>query len=551
MEETEVDPSSSSSAPPLHPHQTQETSSSSSSPPPLTNGITATTAEAQEKEEEEDESSSATATTSKQQMKEKQKAEEEVEEEEEGEEGRSSSSSTTRTVVEDEDELDVYYQQHWPKHKKHIFILSSAGKPIYARYGDEQKICGFMGVIQAICSTVASSGDTLHYLVAGDHKFVFVVKEPFIYVTVSQTGEPVMHLRRQLEYVHSQIISTLTAGVTKIFQTRAHFDIRGLLTGTEKFLDNLIRLMETEASFIVDSVQCLRLPQSVRSFIATVLQSIQTEDLAYAVLISNHKLVNFMQPRRHLLHPEDLQLIFNFINSSTSFRNSESWTPLCLPKFNDKGYLHAYVCYLMEDLCLLLISINNELFFRLSESKRVIDKGLSAGGAMDAIAKSFREPPYTLRDIPIALSPSSSSSPPSLQHTGLIHFLFKQHDPQRQFTAPEFLPPYNNPLHRERLLRLYQLIQSKMHKQKAPKPAGKAATTATTDEEHSSNLKMWFSGGTKETLLSFWNSDYELYTIFEPLVSKTMCMRVCGVLLKWIKREESYLFVQNPSDNVW
>jgi hypothetical protein len=37
-----------------------------------------------------------------------------------------------------EDELDddserQYYCQEWPKHKKHIFILTSAGKPLYSR----------------------------------------------------------------------------------------------------------------------------------------------------------------------------------------------------------------------------------------------------------------------------------------------------------------------------------------------------------------------------------------------------------------------------------
>lgn len=35
---------------------------------------------------------------------------------------------------------------------KHVFVLSSAGKPIYSRHGDEQSLAPFMGVIQAIIS---------------------------------------------------------------------------------------------------------------------------------------------------------------------------------------------------------------------------------------------------------------------------------------------------------------------------------------------------------------------------------------------------------------
>ncbi len=69
------------------------------------------------------------------------------------------------------------------------------------------------------------------YLVAGNHKFVFLVKGPLILVAVSRTGEPVSQLIQQLTYVHSQIISILTAGVNQIFEKRAHFDLRSLLGG--------------------------------------------------------------------------------------------------------------------------------------------------------------------------------------------------------------------------------------------------------------------------------------------------------------------------------
>ena len=34
----------------------------------------------------------------------------------------------------------------WALHRKHIFILSSAGKPIFSRYGDESKLAPLVGV---------------------------------------------------------------------------------------------------------------------------------------------------------------------------------------------------------------------------------------------------------------------------------------------------------------------------------------------------------------------------------------------------------------------
>jgi hypothetical protein len=52
----------------------------------------------------------------------------------------------------------------WRSRRKHFFVLSSAGKPIYSRYGDDNIISGYMGVIQTIISFFEDNGDTLKYL---------------------------------------------------------------------------------------------------------------------------------------------------------------------------------------------------------------------------------------------------------------------------------------------------------------------------------------------------------------------------------------------------
>ena len=70
----------------------------------------------------------------------------------------------------------------------------------------------------------------------------------------------------------------------------------------------------------------------------------------------------------------DIHLILNLVDASTSFRSAESWTPICLPKFNDTGFLHAHVSYLPNDspACLLLFSTDKEKFFSLQECQQRI-----------------------------------------------------------------------------------------------------------------------------------------------------------------------------------
>ena len=75
----------------------------------------------------------------------------------------------------------------WAKHKKHAFVLSNAGKPIYARYGDESKLAPFTGVLSAIVSFVDDVDDNIRFISAGGHKFVFLVKGPIYVVIVAKT----------------------------------------------------------------------------------------------------------------------------------------------------------------------------------------------------------------------------------------------------------------------------------------------------------------------------------------------------------------------------
>ena len=44
----------------------------------------------------------------------------------------------------------------WRRHKKHFFIVSSAGKPIFSRYGDEEKLNPIFGVMGMLCRVLES-----------------------------------------------------------------------------------------------------------------------------------------------------------------------------------------------------------------------------------------------------------------------------------------------------------------------------------------------------------------------------------------------------------
>ncbi len=69
----------------------------------------------------------------------------------------------------------------------------------------------------------------------------------------------------------------------------------------------------------------------------------------YGVLLAGERVVALAQPRAHPLHAHDVLLLSSFVLGSDSFRAaSESFSPICLPRFNPSAFLHAYVRFLDE-----------------------------------------------------------------------------------------------------------------------------------------------------------------------------------------------------------
>lgn len=57
----------------------------------------------------------------------------------------------------------------WRSHRKHVFVLSEAGKPIYTRYGTEEALSSTMGVMMALVSVVEAGKNIIRSIHAGQN----------------------------------------------------------------------------------------------------------------------------------------------------------------------------------------------------------------------------------------------------------------------------------------------------------------------------------------------------------------------------------------------
>ena len=264
-------------------------------------------------------------------------------------------------------------------------ILSSAGKPIYNRHGDDNLISGYIGIVQTIISFYEGAGDQLKGFTAGGARFVIMSQGPLYLVAISKLGESDSQLRVQLEALYMQILSTLTLpNLTHLFSNRPSTDLRRPLQGTEPLLSALAdSFTRGSAPTLFSALECLKIRKSHREAINNTILVRRCDSLLYGLVVAGGRLVSVVRPRRHSLHPSDLQLIFNMLFEAEGVKagGGENWIPLCLPGFNKNGYLYMYVSFIAaedqddqhessqasqhDEIAVLLISANKESFYDL------------------------------------------------------------------------------------------------------------------------------------------------------------------------------------------
>jgi len=419
-------------------------------------------------------------------------------------EGDSSDSELDGEEEPDDDEDKMI---RWRSRRKHFFVLSSAGKPIYSRYGDDSVISGYMGVIQTIISFFEDTGDTLRSFATRTHRFVVIKEGPLYLVAISSLGESESQLRTQLDFLYAQILSTLTlSSLNRAFTSRSNFDLRNLLGGTEIFLDAVADAMiKSDPGILLGALEVSKLRKSTREKINTALLNARHEDLLYGMIVAEGRLVSVIRPRRHSLHPPDMQLLFSMVFNSTSFLNgNEHWIPLCLPKFNAKGFLHAYIW--AEDSCaIILISADKNAFFNMREVKEKVHTELVRNGIWDKILTSVRRGRYIMSDVGIP---------------GVLHFIYKSRL-QVQYTMPS-LP--SNDHQSRRLLALYRHLHAVVHAKRA-------------------HVKIFHYTSRRFSALVWVGSGFECYVVAEGRVGRGVLARGARGIVRWVRTEEARLFV--------
>lgn len=419
----------------------------------------------------------------------------------------------------------------WKAKKKHFLILSAAGKPIYTRHGSDATISSYIGIIQTIISSYSSADDQLKSFQAGSVKFVILSQNNLFLVAVSALPESDAQLRVQLDALYMQILSTLTLPtLTHIFSVRPSSDLRRPLQGTDVLLSSLAdSFTRGSPSTLLSSLECLKLRKAHRTVVNNTMIKARVDELLYGLVVAGARLVSVIRPKKHSLHPSDLQLIFNMLFEAEGIKagGGDSWIPICLPGFNKTGYLFMYVSYLdmtsgvarevgadekiaKEDaVAIILLSADKESFESMQSMKRYLVQEFHRNGSMRVIQSALRAG----RPAPTDIVPG----------TGVRHFLFKSKS-NVQFFMPAFGPYFDSLHRRRRLMTVYHGLHASVHARHAAVKVHHSVTPST-------------------SALAWITPMFELYCVAGPTMARNALAQSANRIVQWVQREEERVFL--------
>ncbi|GFN16967.1 guanine nucleotide exchange factor MON1 [Aspergillus tubingensis] len=431
--------------------------------------------------------------------------------------------------VGEEGENEELVLENWKSKRKHYIILSAAGKPIWTRHGDGGLISTYVGVIQTIISFYEDSKDRLSSFSAGDTKFVVVNKGPLYLAAISRMLESETQLKLQLEALYMQILSTLTLpSLTHLFSIRPSTDLKRPLQGSETLLSTLAdSFTKGSPSTLLSALECLKIRKSHRQAINNTLLKTKVNGLLYGLVVAGGRLVSVVRPKKHSLHPGDLQLLFNMIFEAEAVKagGGESWIPVCLPGFNSSGYLYMYVSFLdlredsgntaddtttkEESVAIILISANKESFFELQGMRDAFVEQLEKNGSLKIIREAVDKGRPSTTDI--------------VPGTVLHHFLYKSRA-NVQFTMSAYDPEFASVSRRRRLMSTYNNLHASIH------------------AKHT-HVKIHHCVSQSSSSFAWVTPIFEFYCVANANANRNALAQSASKIIEWVHQEEERLFI--------
>jgi hypothetical protein len=244
--------------------------------------------------------------------------------------------------------IEQFYEQ-----KRHYFIMTEGGTPIYSRYGDEIQNCSLLATFSAIITKFTifnnekNSQEKLNYICNDNSIIAFLKKGKIVFIALSNKTDSLSFLYSQLELLYQQLLSIVTSERMPILEEKPS-SCSTVLSGINESMEQIIEYSSNTLVGLLSSYQVLPIEnrQKLNNICHKYLKNaliccLITPDAKEIISLSKSSIIN--------ISFNDIILIQCLIISSDSLRTGESWVPICLPGISSEGFLQLYCNFVTTD----------------------------------------------------------------------------------------------------------------------------------------------------------------------------------------------------------
>lgn len=282
------------------------------------------------------------------------------------------------------------------KQKRHYFIMTDGGTPIYSRYGDQMENCGILATFSAIITkftifnTDANFAEKLNYISNDKSTVVFLKKGKIVFIALSKKKDSISFLYSQLEFLYSQLLSIVTSERIPRLEEKPS-SCMNALQDTDQLFEQMIDYTSKTIVSLLSAYQVL--PIENRNKLNDICGNYLGDALICCIFSSDAtEMIAMAKTNLIILSQSDIILIQNLLLHSDSLRATESWVPICLPGIAADGYVQLYSNFTSnENLGVVFITENqdNNFFLKFCDQSRKMIDNIVEKGLINNIVKSL------------------------------------------------------------------------------------------------------------------------------------------------------------------
>ena len=295
-----------------------------------------------------------------------------------------------KTIKNSKMQLEEFFTK-----KKHFFIMSDGGKPVYSRYGDPIENNSIFATLSAMITKFTifnndnSNKESLNIISNNKNKIVFLKKGQLIFIALSKKDECTSLLFSQLEYLYNQLMSILTISFYSKLEDNPSKCL-STMSGTENLFEQIIQYSSKSFPSLFNSYQVMNYLEG-RDKLNKLAEEYRGEAL-YCIIMTPYEIIALARSNQINVVPSDLVLIQTLIFCQEMLRSQESYVPICLPGISEQGYIQFYSNFSEENIGVIFVTENMDpmCFVKFQEQYNKLYQRLNTENYIEKIMNSFR-----------------------------------------------------------------------------------------------------------------------------------------------------------------